>query len=494
MFGTPSARNTLMRKSAPELLVWVLVAGLPAATFLWLETHPAANLSIVVPTGHFYVVSAVSVCSAALALVAGLGALRTANARVLLLALGFISMAGFFAVHGLATPGFLVQAEYRAVLGFSARMSLVFAALFLTLSAIDLPARPLAALVRWRGTVMAVWVAALLGYGAAGLLYPESIPPQLMSEQLFLRGTLGAVLALSLFSAVRYYAGYRRSGLAMYGVVALGSVLLFEAQVSMHFGVVWRESWWIYHFQLLGAFAAMLGGVVSEYARGSSTAVTLQGLTLRDPVAQIQAGYTKVIAAFAASLEARDGYTHGHGQRVATLAMLIGERLNFAPARLRALAQGALLYDVGKIGVPNAVLNKTGPLNDEEFEVIKQHPTRGAQMLGSAFAGSLELAVIRHHHERFDGGGYPDGLAGAAIPLEVRVASAADVYDALRSTRSYRKAWTREVALAHMREQSGTHFDPVCIEAFLAVVDRWEAEYSAEAEESGTAVLRPLAA
>ena len=85
-------------------------------------------------------------------------------------------------------------------------------------------------------------------------------------------------------------------------------------------------------------------------------------------------------------------------------------------------------------------------------------------------------------------------VCSAAIPLEVRVASAADVYDALRSTRSYRKAWTREVALAHMREQSGTHFDPVCIEAFLAVVDRWEAEYSAEAEESGTAVLRPLAA
>lgn len=482
-----------MRRSLVEGLVWMVVAVIPGAAFLWLEWHPEANSSVVVPTGHFYIVSMVSVFSAVLALIAGIGAVRTANARILLLALAFISIAGFFAVHGLATPGFLVATEYRAVIGFSGRMSLLLAGVFLALSAIDLPAAVLATLVRWRIAILAGWLAVLAGYGVASLLAPESIPPQLMNEHIFLRGTLGAVLACSLFAAVRYHIGYRRSGLLMYGAVALGSVLLFEAQVAMHFGPVWRESWWIYHFQLLGAFAAMLGGVAIEYSRGLSPILAIEGLTLRDPVAQIQAGYTKVITAFATALEARDGYTHGHGQRVAALAMLIGEQLRLSPGRLRALGQGALLHDVGKIGVPDDVLNKTGPLDDSEFDVIKVHPVRGAIMLGTAFAGTIELAVIRHHHEKYDGTGYPDGLAGSAIPFEARIATVADVYDALRSTRSYRKAWDRQVALDYMHDQSGTHFDPLCVEAFLAVVDRWEAQYSAEAEEAIATSPRPVA-
>jgi len=484
----------MLRRAFFDATVWGLMAGLPAFTFLWLKNHPAIDHTFAAPTGHFYVVSVVSVMSAALALISAIGAVRTANARIVLLALSFTTMAGMFAVHGLATPGFLVDRQFTAVLGFSARMSLLLSAMFLALSALDLPRWLSERIVRWRVPILGGAVAALFAYGAGGLTWPEYIPPRVMNEQLFLRGTLAAVLALSLYSAVRYYEGYRRAALTLYGAVALGSLLLFEAQVAMHFGVVWQSSWWVYHFALFGAFGAILVGVAVEVARGTSPIVAFEGLTLSDPLAQIQAGYTRVVSAFAASLEARDGYTHGHGKRVAALSVLMGEQVGLAPWRLRGLAQGALLHDIGKIGVPDGILRKPGALTDEEYEEIKHHPERGAVMLSAAFSGEVELAVIRHHHERFDGTGYPDRLSGSAIPYEARIATVADVYDALRSARAYRGPWDRSMALDYMREQAGTHFDPTCVDAFFAVVDHWELQFSAEAEGAATVVQQPLVA
>jgi HD-GYP domain-containing protein (c-di-GMP phosphodiesterase class II) len=481
-----------MRRAFPQIATWAIAGGLPMGAFFWLKANGAHDAMIRVPTGHFYVVSAVSVLSAAMALLAVLGAMRTASARITLLALSFISMAGLFAVHGLATPGFLVEAEYRAVLGFSSRMSIVLAAAFLALSAIDLPQELSQRVVKWRGAILGGWVMLLLSYALAALIAPESVPPRIMSEVLFLRGTNAVVFSFSLFATIRYFQGYQRSGLAMYNAMAIGSLLLFEAQFTMHFGEVWHLSWWIYHFALFSAFLLMLGGMALEYVQGNSPVLVMQGLTLSDPIAQIQAGYTRVITAFAASLEARDGYTHGHGQRVAALSLLIGERMGLAPGRLRGLAQGALLHDVGKIGVPDRILCKPGPLTDDEYCEIQRHPERGEALLGSAFTGPVESAVIRHHHERYDGTGYPDRLRGADIPLEARIASVADVYDALRSARAYRGAWDREVAQQYMREQSGSHFDPTCIAAFFQVVDRWEEQFSADAE--GEASVRQLAA
>ena len=172
----------------------------------------------------------------------------------------------------------------------------------------------------------------------------------------------------------------------------------------------------------------------------------------------------------------------------------MGEEMGLAPWRLRGLAQGALLHDIGKIGVPDGILRKPGPLTDVEYEEIKQHPERGETMLQAAFSGEIELAVIRHHHERFDGGGYPDRLVGLAIPLEARIATVADVYDALRSARAYRGPWDRVMALEYVREQSGSHFDPACVDIFFQVVDQWELQFSAEAEGAATVVQQPLAA
>ncbi len=214
-----------------------------------------------------------------------------------------------------------------------------------------------------------------------------------------------------------------------------------------------------------------------EVSRGRARQA-IDDLSVTDVVEQLRRGHTESVVSLAAALEARDGYTLGHGERVAALAILIGQEMRLSPARLRALAAGALLHDVGKIGIPDAVLHKAGPLSSEEFAVIQEHPGRGDTMLGVSFTGRVECNVIRHHHERWDGVGYPDGLAAEAIPLEARIAAVADVYDALRSNRAYRSAWAAEDAVALIERDSGTHFDPRCAAAFVRVVAAWEQRYA----------------
>ena len=516
----------IARRSLPQLVLLVLLPALPGAGFLLLRARADWDPMAVAPEADFYIVSTVSLVSVLLAAVASIAALRLASVRVLLLALAFISLAAVFSVHGLSTPGILLRGASEAVsadasetstgvadgyyglelegdsaasadgsgsggghgsgpyhlTGFSARMAILLAAAFVAASAIDLPGRVSRTVIRARVAIIGLWAAALVAFGYVAPRFPEVIPPRIMSEELFLKGTLVAVLALTAFAAVRYFAGFRRSGLPMYGAVAVASVLMFEAQLSMHFTPVWRYSWWLYHLQLLFSVTAICWGLFIEYARGRSPLYAMEGLTLRDPVEQVRAGYADVVTALAASLEARDGYTLGHGERVSALAVMIGHEMRLPAGRLRAMAQGALLHDVGKIGIPDSILHKTGKLTADEYEVIQGHPAHGDSILAEAFGGSVERAVVRHHHERFDGCGYPDGLAGEAISIEVRIVAVADIYDALRSARSYREAWDRDEGLGLIRSEARQYFDPDVVDAFFAVVERWETKFSADHE------------
>jgi len=472
-----------MRRSLPVLVLTALIAVLPAGVFLAMRGLGWYDRAVPAPTQHFYIVSSVALISLVLAAFAAAAALRVPRARVLLLALSFLTMAGFFSVHGLATPGFIVESRYFAVTGFSARLSLLAASILLAASTAEPPPAVARAMVRWRGALLLGTVGSLGAYAALGLALPESVPPRIVSERLFLDGTLVVMVALTALAAYRYFEDYRRSGRPIHLSVALGALLLLEAQVTMHFGSVWYLSWWLYHLQLLGAFSTLLWGLLAEYARGAGPLRAFEDLGISDAIEQIRSGRAESILSLAAALEARDGYTLGHGERVAALAVLVGQQMRLPAGRLRALAQGALLHDVGKIGVPDAILHKPGPLTLEERAVIEEHPARGDQMLATSFSGAGERAVIRHHHERWDGSGYPDRLAGDAIPMEARIGAVADVYDALRSERAYRGALSRERASAYIQENAGTHFDPLCADALLAVVDRWEAEF-AEATRS----------
>ena len=171
--------------------------------------------------------------------------------------------------------------------------------------------------------------------------------------------------------------------------------------------------------------------------------------------------------AFVETIEARDSYTKQHSHRVSLYAMSIAGAMNCTQEEIDKLNVSGLLHDIGKIGTPDHILLKPGPLSDEEFNIIKKHPVTGSNIIGHFGMWIDEQAIIRHHHERFDGTGYPDGLKGEEIPLLSRILSVVDVYDALTSDRSYRKKMREDDALNIIRENSGIQFDPKVINAFF---------------------------
>jgi len=184
-----------------------------------------------------------------------------------------------------------------------------------------------------------------------------------------------------------------------------------------------------------------------------------------------------ILVALGNAIDAKDAYTEGHAERVAHYSVAVGRKLGLSYERLRALRLGGVLHDIGKIGIPEAILNKPGPLTAEEFDVMKKHPEIGERICGPLKSLRGMLPIIRSHHERPNGSGYPDGLSGEAIPLEARIVCLADVYDALATTRSYKRAFTRERCIEILRQDTTKGlFDPVVVEAFAA--------YLAEREET----------
>ena len=180
--------------------------------------------------------------------------------------------------------------------------------------------------------------------------------------------------------------------------------------------------------------------------------------------------YLATIKSLALAIDAKDQYTHQHILRVQRYAVAIAKHMGLTGAELEGVNTGALLHDIGKLGVPEYVLLKPGRLTDEEFAKIKKHPEIGAAILDPVEFPWPVLPVVKYHHEKWDGTGYPEGLTGENIPRTARILAVADVYDALTSSRSYRTAWTHERALAVIIKDAGTHFDPVVVDAFVEII------------------------
>jgi diguanylate cyclase (GGDEF)-like protein/putative nucleotidyltransferase with HDIG domain len=187
--------------------------------------------------------------------------------------------------------------------------------------------------------------------------------------------------------------------------------------------------------------------------------------------AQLADLYLATIKSLALAIDAKDQYTHQHILRVQHYAVATAEKMGLTGPEMEGLKTGALLHDIGKLGVPEYVLLKPGRLTDEEFAKIKKHPDIGAMILDPVEFPWPVLPVVKYHHEKWDGSGYPEGLKGEEIPLTARILAVADVYDALTSSRSYRNAWTHEKAIGVIYKDRGTHFDPVVADAFLEIID-----------------------
>ena len=196
----------------------------------------------------------------------------------------------------------------------------------------------------------------------------------------------------------------------------------------------------------------------------SSLMQTVQG-SVRDR----ERSYVEAIGAVVAAIDARDHETTGHSFRVAHYALALARSLAMAPDELRAIEWGSLLHDVGKIAVPDAILRKTGRLTEEEWHVMRQHPSWGFEMLADVKFLEPALEIVYSHHERWDGGGYPRGLEGDEIPLAARIFAVVDTYDSITSDRPYRRARSHGEAITELCRVAGTQLDPNVVEAFIRI-------------------------
>ena len=198
---------------------------------------------------------------------------------------------------------------------------------------------------------------------------------------------------------------------------------------------------------------------------------------IRSKTEKLSRAYIQIVEALAASVDAKDKYTHGHSSRVAAYSREIARHAGFSTEEQDRIYITGLLHDVGKIGVPDVIINKPGRLTDEEYAVIKTHPAVGADIL-KKITDLPELMVgANWHHERYDGRGYPDGIAGEAIPEMARIIAVADTYDAMTSNRSYRGYLPQDHVRAELERCKGTQFDPRFAEIMLEMIDQ-DTEYA----------------
>ncbi len=418
---------------------------------------------------HFAGVGFTAVVATVAAIALTIGGARRGDGRTVLLGTAFSVMAALLAVHGLATPGIFVG--MNGVVAFSGAATLPIGGAVLALSALPALRRP-------RGVSVLVAIDILLvggvaALGALGILLPDLVPavPETNSPPAFI--ALAAGLAFFTLLAVRAFKTFRltrrRADLSVVvGIFWLGAALVPALTLG-----VWDLGWWLGHlFELVGIVLVGLP-VALDFRRGAPSRALSGGLGAGQLVAAEEEFLGSQVRALTKLLAERDTYTEEHTRRVALRAVQVGEELGLSPERLRALAVGGLLHDIGKLSVPDSILKRPGPLTDEEFGVIREHPERGHKLLVElgGFADPIKRLVL-DHHERLDGTGYPRGLAAGDLDLATRILGVCDVYDALISTRVYRDAWTHEQALGLLREGVGRLFDARCVAALERFVER----------------------
>ena len=461
----PSLRRPLGPKGT--LLLIVVLAG-PAAVLLAGRSVPALDPIFESPRFHLLVVSGIAACALLLALAAVVAAARDGRGGTVLLAIGCVSRRDADAGSRADDAGHARPAGQHV--GRSARRPRTHQLRVLARS--DVGGRSASRLVAQAPTLSLATAVTVLLVGSAVIVIDPTVlsgTAPLPGEDLVRTAVLGFSLALFVIGAIhwrRWRLGRDRVELSL----VLASWLAMSAILSFGFGMLWRLSWWDYHVYLFTGFSATAWAVSrSTVVRGACRSGQ-RDLGPRSPRADRPR----------ASGGARhlDRRRRGQGSDTPMVTRCgspscrrgSGCALDLEPEALRALHQGAFLHDVGKISVPDHVLNKPGDLTDEEWEAIKTHPVVGWDLAQRARSLRDSLAAIRHHHERWDGTGYPDRLEGGDIPLAGRIVGVADVWDALTSDRAYRPAWPLDQAIVAHRRRRRDAVRSRCVEAFLDVL------------------------
>jgi HD-GYP domain-containing protein (c-di-GMP phosphodiesterase class II) len=420
-----------------------------------------------VPNVHFYAVSATALLCATVAVVLGVVGIRRRERRSAAVGAGFTVMAALLAVHGLTTPGFLIEDGYFAAVGVSGALAVPLGGAVILATLISRP--------RSRGYVRDLVylqigvIAAALAFGSVALLDPEaipSIPVALRPLVWWIVGANAVIYGALALRALRTFQLTRRVGdLA----VVAGLSWLAIAVATYLLSPTWSVGFWAGHVLELGAFVVISGALASDLARATPSR-TLSDVDVHNVVSEEEGLLGAWVERLLARLADKDTSTREHTRRVAQLAVQVGQEVGLRGKRLRCLAVAALLHDVGKLQVPESILCKAAPLTPAEFAVIKRHPTDGATLLGHIGGFAEELPLVRGHHERLDGSGYPDGLRGSELSLEVRILGVCDVYDALTSERVYRRAFAQAQALTILDQGRDIAFDADVLDALSRVV------------------------
>ena len=254
-------------------------------------------------------------------------------------------------------------------------------------------------------------------------------------------------------------------GAALYQSYGLTGLALFVAPVAL---LYYAQRQYLTH---TAHHVAELSTLNQELT-GSNQRLTTANERLARTLGESQQANRAMVTAFSQALETRDQETEGHSQRVVYYAYSIAQSLGLAKAEIETVVYGALLHDLGKIGIPDAILRKKGPLDDAEWVEMKRHSESGYQMIANIPFLAEAAPLVRHHHEHWNGRGYPAGLAGAAIPLGARIFAVADAFDAMTSDRPYKKAMTASAAIAELRRCSGEQFDPEIVTTFVDLLER----------------------
>ena len=416
---------------------------------------------------HFYGVGvSAAVATAAAVALTTVGA-REGDSRTVIVGGGFALMASLLAVHGLATPGVLVGPN--GLIALTGAATLPVGGVVLALAALPPFAGPRA--VPRVLAVESVIGVAIVTLSVIGAAVPDSVPslPDARSPAAVAMFAVGLSVygALSVRAMHTFVLTRRFADLA----VVFGIVLLATALYGALFLEFYDLGWWLGHlFELLGVLVVG-GSLVYDLRRGGRSRALVGDLRAADLVASEEAFLGARVRALMVRLAEKDVSTEEHTRRVARLAVELGEELGLSPARLRDLATGGLLHDIGKLSLSTAILQKPAALDDDEYEQVKLHPERGRDLLNElgGFADSVTRLVL-DHHERLDGSGYPRGIGGDELDLATRILAVCDVYDALVSDRVYRRAWSRDEALALLHREAGTAFDPRCVAALERVV------------------------
>jgi len=465
----------MLRRSFPATLVVLAACGaIPVGLLVLFGKH------MVMPPlwVHFYGVGVTALVAMAAAFSLMVAGARLEDTRTVVVAGAFSLMAALLAVHGLMTPGVIVGPN--GLIAVTGAATLSVGAAVLMLAALSPFATP-GAIPRIIG-LQSVLAIAIVSLSLIGALVPSFVPavpaPKSTPALLLLAVTLCAYGWLAVRAANTYLLTRRLADLA----VILGLVLLAAAVYGALVLTFMDLGWWLGHvFEVLGI--GLVGASAAyDLHRGRRSRPLVGDLRASEIVASEEAFLGARVRALMVRLAAKDASTEEHTRRVATLAVEIGEEMSLSRTRLRSLAIGGLLHDIGKLSIPDAILQKPGPLDEEEFAVIKLHPERGQELLEElgGFDESITRLVL-DHHERLDGRGYPRGLRSDDLDLATRILAVCDVYDALVSPRVYRDAWPVPKALAHLQSEAGTSFDSRCVTALVLVLSGQAPEQAGDA-------------